>query len=546
MANEADKTKLLIVDVSPSMAQVLKTFAELRDYDCDVFSDTALACEALSARFVNITDSYDCILLGWPEGKIGIISDLLGRLATPDCADLPMIVLSQNLNNDVHTLCRRRSNTQSLLWKDYEQAEDIIEGLVFHDEPVNQDEPAKVFAAATRPTPAQIQSPIVKSTAGTPVVKTPVVSMPKHVLLVDYGSPVCFALRDLFKSGGYHVTVVRSASEARAAVDMVSYDLVVTEFYLRAESGEDLCRYLKEKPASMRPVYAVMTSKNLDVVVQKSLAAGAITCLDKTQSAESLFTRLNTIADGIGRTASVEAENIAMAAPVPIAPKAPVPVIATAPAAPAVSAAPVVKKVAKPIVKPIVKPRATFIDTPAIERAIGSAIASASDYKVCYCVLMLDIKLVASATGDRLSLGASDPMLEMVKEKIAQLYTRKNSLAYLGNGKFALLLATGQAKQALLLARKLVEVIPTAIKYLSDVELVTHGSFIQLSATTKLTPQLVLTHCAAACARTELDKADNRIYVINKDQYVPALSCEPAESARPVEQVPTERKTAPV
>ena len=87
----------------------------------------------------------------------------------------------------------------------------------------------------------------------------------KSVLLVDDTPSVCHALRDVLESNGYRVTIANSAAEARSAVARNHFDLLLLEFFLQGESGEDLCRYLNSLHADKRPVYVVMTRKILDL-----------------------------------------------------------------------------------------------------------------------------------------------------------------------------------------------------------------------------------------------------------------------------------------
>jgi len=284
MSNVVHKTKLLIVDTSPSMAQVLKTFADLHDYDADVFSDSSEACAALANRFSNFAPGvgndggYDCVVLGWPKEQVRLIADLLGALGSADNSDLPLIVLSEEPDKDVQTLARRRAKTRTLLWRDHNRIENIVEGMVVRE-----------AHAAVSPALTQVQShqPQIQEQRS------------KSILLVDDTPSVCHALRDVLESNGYRVTIANSAAEARNVVTRNHFDLLLVEFFLQEESGEDLCRYLNSLHSDKRPVYAVMTRKILDSVLQRSLAVGAITCLDKSESTEILFARLDAIAKGL-------------------------------------------------------------------------------------------------------------------------------------------------------------------------------------------------------------------------------------------------------
>jgi len=126
--------------------------------------------------------------------------------------------------------------------------------------------------------------------------------------------------------------------------------------------------------------------------------------------------------------------------------------------------------------------------------------------------------MVAAVTGDRLSLGNSDPLLELVKTELANRYTRKDSIAYLNDGKFVLLFELGNARQAHTLAEKLVELVPMLIDGLSDIKLLSHAAFIELPRRSDISAQYILKHCAAACLKTEIEGLDNQIFDINANE----------------------------
>ena len=634
MSNVVQKTKLLIVDTSPSMAQVLKTFADLHDYDADVFSDSVEACAALANRFssfapgVGNSGGYDCVVLGWPKEQIKIIADLLGALGSVDNSDLPLIVLSEELDQDVQTLARRRAKTRTLLWRDHNRIEEIVEEMVVRE-----------AAAVVSPVSSQLQ-------AGTHQIPNKG-HRSKRLLLVDDTPSVCLALRDTLENNGYRVTLVNSAAEARGAVAKKHFDLLLTEFFLQEESGEDLCRYINSLNSAIRPVCVLMTRKILDSVVQRSLAVGAISCLDKSESTETLFARLDAIAhrllpnvesariaqinnegahgavSGVTRlmqmsvaptvllndkriiiAANAEAARLLAAgdekalpsrsfekaihgAPVKRSSDQPVKALfrnlagasisvvyrsrdissaevgldgdvcmltfesvdenkATEPAALAgasVSAAtPRIAEGLSPEAKLLVSkeklrvsnienapgkiapgesisPVTVLINAQRMERNIENALTSVDDHTTS--LLVIDIKMVAAITGDRLSLGQSEPLLELVRTELARQYTRDESLAYLDDGKFALLFESDNAEQAFALAEKLVALVPKLIDGLSDIELLSHAAFIELPRRSDISARYILKHCAAACLKTEIEGLDNQIFDINANEKLP-------------------------
>lgn len=588
------KTKLLIVDTVPSMARVLKIYAEQNGYESDVFSDSAEACVALANRFMQRNGDYDCVVLGWPGRQLRLISDLLEALASPDHCDLPLIVLSETPDKDVQTVVRRRAKTRSLLWRDHKKIESVVESIAIREEVVAMAPPLK-----------QRTSDKALST--------------QHILLVDDTNAICNALKELLEANSYNVVIVNTVREASEAVAKRPFDLVLTEYFLREDSAENFCQFLKSLPEESRPVYAVMTSKNLDSVVQRSLELGAITCLDKTESTDILCARLDAITKGIARkvaTATVESNAVNSSSDVPVQrtaasllqkSKAPALLIdskrtivafndeaATLLAAgshaallnknfeKAIHGAPVKRSPATPVkalfrsvagesfpvvyrscdinglqigltgelcmltfemvdetndhaggtkndsnVKrqsalPAVNPASAVARVPvspeseaeSLRDSIDKALMSGSKASVT-SLLMLDIKMVAAVTGDRLSLGKSEPLLEMVRVELDKHYPVQNSLSYIGEGKFVFIFESVNLKQARALAEKMVSRIPDLIAQLSDVALVSHAAFVELPRHSDLSARIILQHCSAACLRTEIDELDNAIFDID-------------------------------
>ena len=638
MPSVEQKTRLLIVDTAPAMAEVLKTFASQFDYEADVFSDPAIACRELNRRSTSSAGAYDCVLLGWPVGKIRMIADLLGKLGAPEYADLPLIIISEQANGDVETLVKRRAKTRTLLWKDHRRASGHIESLVYQPE-------------ETRPANRARRSLAVEA------------SDKRRILLVDNSPSVCHTLRDALESNGYQVAVAGTAKQARLAIDHQRFDLVVANFFLRDESSEEFCRHLQSLDSNSKPVYAMMTSKNLDSVVQRSLAAGAITCLDQTESTEMLLARLDAIVRGISQQATppkpvqrdskvpdtvlpvsglpdstlrdswlresgtqtmvsteeclipwselvemsaqpavlIGADNLIMAGN-----DSAVQLLAggnatrlininfvkdiysarlvtneehkargqfktvsgqklsvaynarriRAASATGVSSdcclltfealgqpvhaeletagvsytgvsdtSSLPQSTALPAQDPasgtqrVPVKTASMLNGESIRSAIKAALdTDATDWN--YHLLMLDIKITATSTGDRMSVGSSELMLEMVKKRMVELFPRDNSMAYLGDGRFALLLPMKKVQDGLKVSRNILRVIPRMMRYLSDIELVSHGSLVKLPRQSSMSPQHILNHSIAACKKTELDKRDNAAFVVNKGVYL--------------------------
>ena len=154
---------------------------------------------------------------------------------------------------------------------------------------------------------------------------------------------------------------------------------------------------------------------------------------------------------------------------------------------------------------------------------ILNRVARAPEQDKSYSVLLLDIQLIA-ATGDRLSVGDSEPMLGIVSKALARQYTKEHTLTYAGNGQFMYLLSVTEQQQALVITRKLLRMVPQMVKYLSNMTLVSHASLLHLPADRSLNASKIIKKCRRGVVRTRLDERDNCALVLPVKKYLRANS----------------------
>ena len=141
---------------------------------------------------------------------------------------------------------------------------------------------------------------------------------------------------------------------------------------------------------------------------------------------------------------------------------------------------------------------------------------------VQYSVLMLDIEVVA-ATGDRMMLGNSAPMQKLVARSLLKLYPKQKAQACTEDGKFILLLTTSKYQDALVLTRKVLQLIPKMVPYLSNMALVTHAGIVRIEKEEVVDQNSLLNRCREACQRTRKDGKDNAALVLPNNQYLSAV-----------------------
>lgn len=663
MSVVAEKLKIMVVDTSTAMLHVLKNFSDKHGYESDSFSDPAEACIALSKRFEQFDADYRCVLLGWPDGSLDIIDDLLGVLASVDHQDLPVLIVCQEMTTEIKKIVKRRARTRALLWKDYQAAAELIDRLALT--PKAEIKKASIDKNSAK----QVQQVSGATDAKAAVIAATDRSVSKQpdikALLLDNAPSVSRVLRDMMESNGYQVTLASSVSEGRKAVEKREYDLVVTDFFLRGEGGEEFCRYLQsaENLPGHKPVCVVISSKYSDAIVKRSLAVGAISCLYKDESTELLFARIDALVRALPVTTPASVKNDAVAEMLELANDPAVlidhegviaglntkarrllddinkrelvgrefstvaltesiileqpqkagfltssgseiavaymaqhvsikgsdsgvfltfnpqpvhmtqakmnsavvvetsvgstPIIATnsmvgttvepmrtigvsAPEGivnPDMPMENIVRNVAevdkeKTEILPVKanKKKASVSIVEAFNDTLGVALSSGSDGPR-HCLLVLDIQLIA-ATGDRLGLGHSKPMLKIVTDSLASLYTRDKSFTYLGDGQFGFVLANRRMQDTLVLTQKLLRIVPQLVKYLNNMTLVCHGAVLQLADYDESDTAKVLDKCRRGCIRARLDNKDNAVLVMPMNKYLAAESSKPGKTAR--------------
>jgi len=152
MSNKSGK--LLVVDSSTAMLHVLKNFTRKHAHEADHFSDPEDARVSLDQRFQDFASDYRGVILGWPEGRLNLVSGFLETISSADHNALPLIIIAQELNADVKALVKRRPKTRAFLWSEYQQIAEIL------DSPI---------ASQSKAVPDQAMSTVVENNIPEPI-----------------------------------------------------------------------------------------------------------------------------------------------------------------------------------------------------------------------------------------------------------------------------------------------------------------------------------------------------------------------------------------
>lgn len=137
---------------------------------------------------------------------------------------------------------------------------------------------------------------------------------PATILVVDDMPANRKLLADLLVLKGYQVVTAASGEEALAKVDAVKPDLVLLDIVMPGLNGYEVCRRLKENPAT-QPIPVIVVTAVLDEPVsRRAYEAGAVACILKPIRWEALLAMIQAGIAGAERRAKAKAKREAKSA----------------------------------------------------------------------------------------------------------------------------------------------------------------------------------------------------------------------------------------
>ncbi len=116
-----------------------------------------------------------------------------------------------------------------------------------------------------------------------------------RVLVVDDNPDMAELMRELLASRGYDVFTVRDADEAEIEVRRHLPDLILSDVVMPGRSGYELCRQLKEDPATRLIPFLLITGLSDREDKVKGIEAGADDFLNKPIFPAELFARVKSL-----------------------------------------------------------------------------------------------------------------------------------------------------------------------------------------------------------------------------------------------------------
>ena len=117
----------------------------------------------------------------------------------------------------------------------------------------------------------------------------------KTILVADDETHILHVVSLKLKNAGYTVVTARDGQEALELAQQVMPDLLITDYHMPQLSGLELCRRLKQDPATCRIPAIMLTARGYNLEPQDTETSGILRMLSKPFSPRQLLVTVNEV-----------------------------------------------------------------------------------------------------------------------------------------------------------------------------------------------------------------------------------------------------------
>jgi len=120
----------------------------------------------------------------------------------------------------------------------------------------------------------------------------------KKILVADDEVHILHVVSLKLRNGGYQVITAQDGREALELAQVEKPDLIITDYQMPFLSGLELCRQLKQIPATAQIPVIMLTARGFSLDNQVMAAAGILTCVNKPFSPREILLMVDDILAG--------------------------------------------------------------------------------------------------------------------------------------------------------------------------------------------------------------------------------------------------------
>src|SRR4051812_49592941 len=121
---------------------------------------------------------------------------------------------------------------------------------------------------------------------------------PKTILVADDESHILHVVSLKLRNAGFRVVTARDGQEAFEMAQAEHPDLLITDYHMPQLSGLELCRKLKQDPATQNIPAIMLTARGYHLEPHDTEQSGILRMLSKPFSPRHLLTTVNEVLEG--------------------------------------------------------------------------------------------------------------------------------------------------------------------------------------------------------------------------------------------------------